>query len=212
MPPSPFRITFKRILETVLIIGVGDASAQAIEIMPNNTAEFAAKFDYKRNGQMVVFGIANNGIAVPLWLRMTWARIGVKRDLGTVGKKILADQAIYAPGVIASVLLYTAVCKEINNDQKSDTSDGGRFERVKEDFNFNIRTKALEIYLFDCAVWPLVSFVNYRVLPESYMVSFYSVVTVAWNCYLSWRSWDFNMDTAASTKESVTPFAKKKCE
>ena len=203
MPPSSFRITPIRILQTALIIGVGDASAQAIEVKPSSANEFVERFDYKRNSQMIVFGIANNGIAVPFWLRTMWARLGAKRDLGTVGKKILADQVIYAPVVIGSVLLYTAVCKEMNGEQKPNGRDGDSMKRVKEDFEFNIRTKALEIYLYDCAVWPVASFLNYRILPERYMVTFYSVITVAWNCYLSWRSWDFTKNAAADLTDSA---------
>ena len=197
MANHPFRITFTRILQTAAIIGIGDASAQAIEIRPHSADELVAKFDYKRNGQMVAFGVFNNGIAVPFWLRTLWTRVGPGRDLATVGKKIVLDQSIYAPAMVAGVLGYTAVCKEMNNPK---ANDGGSVERIKEDFEFNIRTKALEIYLCDCLVWPLASFINYSLLPERYMVSFYSVITVAWNCYLSWRSWQFkDIDAAPSS-------------
>ena len=89
MANHPFRITFTRILQTAAIIGIGDASAQAIEIRPHSADELVAKFDYKRNGQMVAFGVFNNGIAVPFWLRTLWTRVGPGRDLATVGKKIL---------------------------------------------------------------------------------------------------------------------------
>lgn len=137
---------------------------------------------------MVAFGIANNGIAVPMWLRMMWKHFGGGRDPLTVGKKILLDQTVYAPVVVGSVLLYTSVCKELN---KPNALNGPkeRVNSVMDEFEVNLKEKALEIYLYDCAVWPAASLLNYRYLPERFMVSFYAIVTVGWNCYLSYRSW-----------------------
>ena len=83
--------------------------------------------------------------------------------------KLLIDQTVFAPFIIASVMTVGSVV------------NGKSWEQIKEMF----RTQYPQALKTNYFVWPFVNFVTFRYVPESFRVLFSNSASVGWNCFLS---------------------------
>lgn len=84
-------------------------------------------------------------------------------------KRMVVDQALFAPFGLA--LMFSSLT----------LLEGGNFADVKEKLDKTYLTALKANY----AVWPLVQFVNFSVMPLQYRLPFVSLVGIAWNAFLS---------------------------
>lgn len=143
---------------------------------------------------MTSLGMVMNGLCVPVWLGYIWKLIP-GRHAEAVVKKLVLDQVVYAPFMLVTVLAYTSVMKDLNENTTISR------ERVLEDYKLNLREKGMEIFLADCTIWPPASLLNFIWIPKRFMVLYYSIVSVGWNTYLSYTSWR-ELPTAQKCSES----------
>ena len=191
-----FAITARSLLQTSLVMGCGDLGAQYLEskkrthhqseiLESENRPVIPASYEWvdrTRLFQMTALGMTMNGLCVPMWLGYIWKRIP-GRHAEAIVKKLLLDQALYAPFMLVTVLAYTSLMKDLNENGAISR------DRVLEDYKLNLSEKGLDIFLADCCVWPPASLFNFVYIPKRFMVLYYSVVSVGWNTYLSYTSW-----------------------
>ncbi|KAL4236950.1 hypothetical protein ACF0H5_005336 [Mactra antiquata] len=146
------------------LLGLGDCIIQNIEKLDNPKKEY----DYRRTGRMFcmgfLFGPVTHG-----WYKVL-DRFLPGATLQTVGKKILADQAVAGP------FFCSAFFMGMNLLEGKGVQSG--VEEVKEKF--------LTVYLLDWCVWPPAQFFNFFFLPPKARVVYVSLITLAWNTFLSW--------------------------
>ena len=54
----------------------------------------------------------------------------------------------------------------------------------------NVKKKFLNIYITDCAVWPLVQMANFAFIPPHLQPIFVNGVNIFWNAFLCYSSQD----------------------
>jgi protein Mpv17 len=111
-----------------------------------------------------VFGPLNHG-----WYTFL-DRVLRGRTLGTIVRKVLADQLVFAPTMICS--FFITIC----------TLEGVHVrETMKE-----LQLKFWSTYMVDCTVWPVAQVVNFSLVPQPFRVLYVNLVTLGWNTFLSY--------------------------
>ncbi|KAK3354734.1 hypothetical protein B0H65DRAFT_504758 [Neurospora tetraspora] len=148
---------------TSILFGIGDITAQQLV-----DRRGLSNHDLTRTGRMVLYGGAVFGPAATTWFRFLQKRVVVP---GSPNKTILArvacDQGLFAPTFIGIFLGSMAVMEGTP---------------VKEKLEKNY----WEALSTNWMVWPFVQLVNFKVVPLDHRVLFVNVISIGWNCYLSW--------------------------
>lgn len=86
---------------------------------------------------------------------------------GTTLARVALDQGVFAPVFIGVFLSSMA------------TMEGGS---VKEKLDKNYKTALTSNYM----LWPFAQAVNFKLVPLEHRVLFVNVISIGWNCYLSY--------------------------
>lgn len=100
--------------------------------------------------------------------------------------KIYADQFIFSVLYPIFFMMTTGIMLDISNDPKKLTPKG-----IAECFNkswTNVKNKFVQIYVADCAVWPLAQMANFAFIPPHLQPIFVNVMNIGWNTFLSYVS------------------------
>jgi len=148
------------------LLTVGDVIQQRIEKAMGKESNH--KHDVARTGRMFLVGLSQ-GPPHHYWY--IWLdKYLPKRNLRTVGLKILADQFLAAPFFAITFIFGMGLLED---------------KRISECWREFI-LKFPAIYLFDWIIWPPSQFINFKYVPASVRVLYVNVITVVWDIFLSY--------------------------
>lgn len=101
--------------------------------------------------------------------------------------KIYADQFLFSPLYIIFFMMSTGVMMDTRNYNLKEPILPQLTQSFKQTFD-EIRKKFINIYVADCAVWPLAQMANFAFVPSHLQPIFVNIVNVAWNTFLSYAS------------------------
>lgn len=100
--------------------------------------------------------------------------------------KIYADQFIFSVFYPVFFMMSTGVALDMVN-QKEKISIHNFFNSVKKSWT-NVKNKYAQIYIADCAVWPLAQMANFAFVPSHLQPIFVNFINIGWNTFLSYTS------------------------
>ncbi|KAG8159977.1 hypothetical protein KVR01_010614 [Diaporthe batatas] len=151
-----------QVVTTAILFGTGDVIAQqAVD------KKGLDKHDLARTGRMVLYGGAVFGPAATTWYKFLAKNVNLKSPNGTILARVALDQGVFAP-VFIGVFLSSMATMEGNS--------------VKEKLDKNYKTALTSNYM----LWPFAQAVNFKVVPLEHRVLFVNVISIGWNCYLSY--------------------------
>lgn len=130
-------------------------------------------------------------------MSMKTFRINYKAHFDTIQKPIIRSKTIlvakiYADQFVFSVLypvffmMTTGVMLDLINDP-NERNFLGLTNSVKKAWK-NVKNKFIQIYVADCAIWPLVQMANFAFVPEHLQPIFVNIMNIGWNTFLSYVS------------------------
>lgn len=162
--------------------GAGDIIAQSLTM---NTATkedgaFNRRYDPWRTVRFFVYGCAFAPVAFkwysyldrrfPVASISTASKSGAAAKTMAVCKRVAVDQIAFAPVAIAA--FFTAM--------------GIMEGKSAKELEASLRARYPEALVGNYVLWPAAQLVNFGLVPLIYRVPFSSLVSVAWNTYLSW--------------------------
>ncbi|AAS53939.2 AFR568Cp [Eremothecium gossypii ATCC 10895] len=130
------------------------------------------RFDFYRWGCFMLWGAVMANFQVP-WYRLLNYLYTDDPTVVQVLERVLSDQLLYSPLSLYCFFWYSNYVIE-----------GG----TEETFALKIQRVYVSTLGCNYAVWPLVQFLNFLVIPKSLQVPFSSSVGVLWNIFLSLRA------------------------
>lgn len=126
------------------------------------------KHEWARTGRMALYGGAIFGPAATLWYRVLQRRIVFpgRPNLEILGR-VGADQIVFA-SCNMFVFLNTMALLE------------GSDPREK------LRSTYFSALKANWMLWPAVQFINFKYVPLDLRVLVVNIISLGWNCYLSW--------------------------
>lgn len=107
------------------------------------------------------------GPAATLWYRFLQAKIKFKNTNATIAARVLADQTIFASTNLLVFLSSMAYLEGSSPKAKLQSTYG---EALKKNW----------------MVWPAVQSINFKLVPLEHRVLVVNIVSLGWNCYLSY--------------------------
>ncbi|KAI3394632.1 hypothetical protein diail_2496 [Diaporthe ilicicola] len=151
-----------QVVTTAVLFGTGDVVAQqAVE------KKGLQKHDLARTGRMVLYGGSVFGPAATTWYKFLANNVNLKSANTTMLARVALDQCVFAP-VFIGVFLSSMAAMEGNP--------------VGEKLDKNYSTALTSNYM----LWPAVQAVNFKFVPLEHRVLFVNVISIGWNCYLSY--------------------------
>ncbi|KAH8770936.1 hypothetical protein F5883DRAFT_520705 [Diaporthe sp. PMI_573] len=151
-----------QVVTTAVLFGTGDVIAQ--QAVDKKGLE---KHDLARTGRMVLYGGAVFGPAATTWYKFLAKNVNLKSSNATTLARVALDQGVFAP-VFIGVFLSSMATLEGNS--------------VKEKLDKNYTTALTSNYM----LWPFAQAINFKVVPLEHRVLFVNVISIGWNCYLSY--------------------------
>lgn len=149
-----------------VFLTIGDVIQQNIE--KHDASNKKSTMDYERIGRMGIVGLAQG--PVNHWWYTWLDRVLPGKSLVVIGKKILADQVIASPFFSSTFFVGVGLLEGYSTAEA--------WQEYKDKF--------LMVYLIDCAVWPPSQLINFLFVPAVYRVLYISILTVAWNVFMSY--------------------------
>ncbi|KAL1857487.1 Protein required for ethanol metabolism [Diaporthe australafricana] len=151
-----------QVVTTAVLFGAGDVIAQqAVD------KKGLQKHDLARTGRMVLYGGAVFGPAATTWYKFLANNVNLKSANGTMLARVALDQGVFAP-VFIGVFLSSMATMEGNS--------------VSEKLDKNYTIALTSNYM----LWPFAQAINFKVVPLEHRVLFVNVISIGWNCYLSY--------------------------
>ncbi len=110
---------------------------------------------------LVVFGPA-----AATWYKILQRNVNFRSSTATVAARVACDQLLFAPTFIGIFLSSMAILEGTSPREK-----------LEKTYGTALRTNYY--------VWPLVQGVNFKLVPLEHRVLFVNVISIGWNCYLS---------------------------
>jgi protein Mpv17 len=107
------------------------------------------------------------GPAATTWYKALQHRINLSSTNGTILARVAADQFVFAPINLGFFLSSMAILEGSDPKKKID----------------NAYWPALST---NWLVWPWVQMLNFKLVPLHHRVLVVNIVSLGWNCYLSW--------------------------
>ncbi|KAL2271032.1 hypothetical protein VTJ83DRAFT_403 [Remersonia thermophila] len=146
---------------TSLLFAVGDIAAQQVVDRRGLRGH-----DYVRTGRMLLYGGVIFGPCAATWFRLLSRHVRLATPTATTLARVACDQGAFAPVFIGVFLSSMAVLE-------------GGSPRDK------LRGTYRQALLSNWMVWPFVQVVNFALVPLQHRLLFVNVVSVGWNCWLS---------------------------
>ncbi|XP_025828887.1 protein SYM1-like [Agrilus planipennis] len=142
---------------------VSDIAEQNIEIWEGKIE----KWDSRRTVNIAITGLVTSIISHN-WYQFIDHMIPGK-TMRDVIAKVACDQTIGAPINITSFI----VCVDL--------LDGKTFNKILETFP----DKAVQLFIADCAVWPVAQTINFYFVPSNYRLIYSTVISMFFDAYCS---------------------------
>ncbi|KAK4157759.1 hypothetical protein C8A00DRAFT_29296 [Chaetomidium leptoderma] len=146
---------------TSFLFAVGDITAQ--QLVDKKGIE---KHDLARTGRMALYGGAIFGPAAATWFKFLSQRVNLRSANTTMLARVACDQGVFAPTFIGVFLGSMAVLEGTSPADKLSKSYS-------------------EALLTNWMIWPFVQMVNFKLVPLQHRLLFVNVISIGWNCYLS---------------------------
>lgn len=163
---------------TLVLFATGDITAQ--QLVEKRGLE---KHDLARTGRMALYGGVVFGPAATTWYKLLQRHVNLKSANGTMLARVACDQGLFAPTFIGIFLSSMALM------------EGGR----PSDKLAQAYLPALQA---NYMIWPAVQAVNFKFVPLQHRVLFVNVISIGWNCYLSFLN---NSPAPAATPGKEAP-------
>jgi protein Mpv17 len=147
---------------TAVLFATGDITAQQLVEKRGFKGH-----DLTRTGRMALYGGFVFGPVATTWFGFLARNVTLRnRRLETLAR-VAVDQCVFAP-VMIGVFLSSMATMEGVSAQK----------RLEKTWWPALKTNWL--------IWPFVQFVNFTYIPLPHRVLFANIISIGWNCYLSW--------------------------
>ncbi|KAL2180196.1 uncharacterized protein P884DRAFT_236743 [Thermothelomyces heterothallicus CBS 202.75] len=147
---------------TSILFAVGDITAQ--QLVDKKGVE---KHDLARTGRMALYGGVVFGPAAATWFRLLSRHVNLRSPTATMLARVACDQGIFAPTFIGVFLGSMAVLE-----------GGSPRDKLARSYK--------DALLTNWAIWPFVQMVNFKLVPLQHRLLFVNVISIGWNCYLSY--------------------------
>ncbi|KAL1994446.1 hypothetical protein VTN49DRAFT_1916 [Thermomyces lanuginosus] len=151
-------------ITTAGLFGAGDVLAQ--QLVDRKGLD---KHDYGRTGRMILYGGAVFGPAASAWYGVLQRHIAFRSYAATIATRVAADQVLFTPSHLFCFLTSMSIM------EGSDP-----WEKLRNGFWPTFKTNV--------GVWSTVQAINFSVVPLEYRVLVVNVVSLGWNCYLSYMN------------------------
>ncbi|OCK77323.1 hypothetical protein K432DRAFT_384777 [Lepidopterella palustris CBS 459.81] len=147
---------------TAILFATGDTMAQqGVERVG------IEKHDLARTGRMALYGGAIFGPAATTWFKFLQSRVQLTNPNATILARVACDQFIFAPTNMFVFLSTMATLEGTDPKKKLD-------QTYKQALTKN------------WMVWPWVQMVNFKFVPLEHRVLVVNIISLGWNCYLSY--------------------------
>lgn len=160
---SPKYLIYTNVTLSVTLSSLGDTIEQQYEMY---TGQLAAR-DPKRTVHMALSG-ASIGVMCHYWYRILDHRLP-GRSFGIVVKKLLLDQFICSPVVLATFFITLGLLEQSS----------------VEEMKAEIREKAWRLYAAEWVIWPPAQIINFYLLPHRFRVLYDNVISLGYDVYTS---------------------------
>jgi len=120
-----------------------------------------------RTGRMALYGGAIFGPAATTWFKFLQHKIVHKNKNIEIAARVACDQLIFAPTNLFVFLSSMALMEGISPKEKLEKSYSTAIQK-------------------NWMVWPAIQAVNFKLVPLDHRVLVVNVISLGWNCYLSW--------------------------
>ncbi|ESZ98317.1 hypothetical protein SBOR_1310 [Sclerotinia borealis F-4128] len=147
---------------TAILFATGDVLAQQL-------VERKGIKDHEivRTGRMALYGGAIFGPLATKWFKFLQTHIVLKNKNLEMAARVAADQCVVAPISLGVFLTTMSVLEGTDPKKKLET---------------NYTTALQKNYM----IWPAVQAVNFKLVPLEHRVLVVNIVSLGWNCYLSY--------------------------
>ncbi|EXJ79087.1 hypothetical protein A1O3_08588 [Capronia epimyces CBS 606.96] len=116
---------------------------------------------------MALYGGLIFGPAATQWYSFLQKYIHVRSQNATIAARVLADQVVFAPCNMALFLSSMSIME--GSDPK---------EKLEKTYLPGLKA--------NWVLWPAVQAVNFKLVPLEHRVLVVNIVSLGWNCFLSW--------------------------
>ncbi|KIV94522.1 hypothetical protein PV10_02282 [Exophiala mesophila] len=147
---------------TAILFGAGDTLAQqAVEKKGFRNHEVA------RTGRMALYGGCIFGPAATKWYQFLQRKINLQSTNATILARVAADQTVFATVNLGVFLSSMAIMEGSDPKQKLEKS---YLPGLKANW----------------MLWPAVQAINFKLVPLEHRVLVVNIVSLGWNCFLSY--------------------------
>ncbi|KAL8884397.1 MAG: hypothetical protein Q9205_007415 [Flavoplaca limonia] len=147
---------------TAVLFATGDVMAQqGVERVGLDKHNFA------RTGRMALYGGAVFGPAATTWFKFLQNRINLANANATIAARVLTDQTVFASTNLFCFLSSMAIMEGTSPKDKLDAAYWPALQK-------------------NWMLWPAVQAINFKLVPLHHRVLVVNVVSLGWNCYLSY--------------------------
>ncbi|KAK4242682.1 hypothetical protein C8A03DRAFT_29112 [Achaetomium macrosporum] len=147
---------------TSMLFAIGDVTAQ--QLVDQKGIE---KHDIARTGRMALYGGVVFGPAAATWFKFLSRHVNLGSANTTILARVACDQGVFAPTFIGVFLSSMAVLEGTSPKEK-----------LARSYKDALTTNWM--------VWPFVQMVNFKLVPLQHRLLFVNVISIGWNCYLSY--------------------------
>ncbi|KAM7188736.1 Mpv17 / PMP22 family domain containing protein [Naviculisporaceae sp. PSN 640] len=159
---------------TAVLFGVGDVAAQQLV-----EKKGLKNHELPRTARMVGYGGVVFGPAATTWFKLLQRHVNFPSSPNkTMLARVALDQGVFAPTFIGIFLSSMAILE-----------GGSPREKLQSSYKECLTTNYF--------IWPFVQMVNFKLIPLEHRVLFVNVISLGWNCYLSF----LNSSSSASKSE-----------
>ncbi|KAE8449509.1 Protein required for ethanol metabolism [Mollisiaceae sp. DMI_Dod_QoI] len=147
---------------TAVLFATGDTLAQQLV-----EKKGWKNHDIARSGRMALYGGAVFGPAATTWFKFLQHKIVLPNKNAEILARVACDQTIFASTNLFCFLSSMAIMEGTSPKDKLDKS---YWTALKSNW----------------MVWPFIQVVNFKFVPLHHRVLLVNVISIGWNCYLSW--------------------------
>ncbi|KAI9831810.1 MAG: Protein required for ethanol metabolism [Sarea resinae] len=167
---------------TAVLFAAGDVLSQ-------HAVEKVEKHDYARTGRMALYGGAIFGPAATTWFKFLQNRITLPNKNAEILARVGLDQGLFAGANLFCFLTSMSIMEGSDPKKKLDEA---YWTALKKNW----------------MLWPFVQVANFKFVPLDYRVLVVNVISLGWNCYLSY----INSQSGSSEKGRIIEEIEEKIE
>lgn len=164
--------TSKMLTQSHSIITVSETNSNIVCKKEESKSFFLEKCDWNRTAKFTAIGLLMGPFG-HYWYTIL-DKVYHKRTALNIARKMVCDQLIAAPIFNCITILGTLFL------------DGKNVEQAM----CSLREKFLDVYLYDCLIWPVAQFINFNFVPGVYRLLYVNAVSLFWNSILSFLMYD----------------------